>query len=240
MTLSNDAGSHRGLPALPPESPIDVTEVSPHSFLTPRSPTAGHIAMLSSASSMSAMAPPAGSGSSHSPNTPSRAEGLDFKEAAAGNTAGMQMEEEPVVPHHAAIESNVSMTLEQNLDGRDSHLMFQKTLKNIFDDGRGRGLPMPEPQGLPKRTAGGDDDSDDEEEPMPFPVQTAGGHYAEPSDQPMNAQLEVASGHIAAASSASSFGFHSKYDSMYGRGVGHTAGYQGHRQSNASTGSWKE
>ena len=31
MSLSGDAGSHRGLPQLPPESPFDVTEVSPHS-----------------------------------------------------------------------------------------------------------------------------------------------------------------------------------------------------------------
>ena len=50
MSLSpsaGDAGSTRGLPQLPPESPLDVTEVSPHSLISPRSPTAGHIAALS-------------------------------------------------------------------------------------------------------------------------------------------------------------------------------------------------
>ena len=88
-------------------------------------------------------------------------------------------------------------------------------------------------------TKGGDESDDEEAVPM---ATTKGGtgHYAEASNVPMQDEMKVNSGHIAAVSSASSFAGHSPYDSMYGRGSGHTAGYQGHRASNVSTGSWKE
>merc|ERR1719356_874981 len=147
MTMKSDAGSARGLPELPPESPVDVTEVSPHSLISPRSPTAGHIAALSSASSISPMAPPAPPADAmsmnmmkaHSPNSPSRAEGLDYGAAVRGNTAGMQIEEDVLPQHPSAMESGISMSLNQDDgqrdDGRrdDSHLVFQNTLKNLFE-----------------------------------------------------------------------------------------------------------
>ena len=148
------------------------------------------------------------------------------------------------------MESNVSMTLESDAR-RDSHMVFQNTLKNIFEaeepQGQNQGLPQPEPpQGLPRPvppqvhyiTQGGDE-SEEEEAPIPGPSTTM-GHYAEPSTNPMNDdEVTVHSGHIAAASSASSF--HSPYDSLYGRGTNQTAGYQPHKpRMSGSTGSWKE
>lgn len=251
---SLDAGSQRGLPELPPESPFDVTEVSPHSeffAVSPRSPTAGHIAAMSSGSAISSMAVPAGGSPfpmGHQPNSPSRAEGLDFDVAGMGSTAGMHVEEEPAVPHHlpssASIESNVSMTLDQDDGRRDSHLVFQKTLKNIFDaedvnpSPTPQGLPPPVPpppsQGLPQpmdyQTKGGDESEEEEVIPMAMTK----GHFAEQSTEPMHEEMKVNAGHIAAVSSVSSFGAHSPYDAMYGRGGGQTAGFQAKRAS------WKE
>lgn len=220
-----------------------------------------------SASSVSAMAPPAPPAGhaeavsssmfgAHSPNTPSRAEGLDFGAAVRGNTAGIQIEED-ILPQHPSMESGISMTLDQDDGRRDSHLKFQNTLKNLFEaDGAepmnptaGAPVAAPaEPQGLPPPmdyvTKGGDDSADDEEPPIPAPATKgsggATGHYAEPSTDPMNEEMKVDSGHIAAVSSVSSVGFHSNYDSLYGRGMNQTAGYQGHRTSNISTDSWKE
>jgi len=146
----------------------------------------------------------------------------------------------------SSIESNVSITLDtERRDSHQAHHMFQSTLKNIFSEKHKPRQPPP-PQGLPSpmdyRTKGGDDESDDE--PMPTQPTSGGtGHYAEPSSQPMNDdEMKTDSGHIAAVSSVNTVDLNDSpnYDSMYGRGSGHTAGYHGNRMSNVSTGSWKE
>ncbi len=173
--------------------------------LASMSPYSGHIAAVSS---VSAVASIAGAATRGGP-----AEGIDVEEA--------------VVPRHEAVESNVSITLEDAAAARsvevDSHSVFKQSLRHILED--------KEPDHEPLRlTTGHYAQPSMEPEPMMTrPTKQSGGAATSISvmvDAPLNADGTETASNIEMEHDDDDLDdeMGANYDALYTRGSGHTPG----------------